>query len=109
MKSRPEIRAFWWRRASLLAIPTISNSRDLVQRKYQITTDMADTVGQAILGTTVGCARCHNHKTDKFTQKDYYSLQAFFANTAFDEKAPAAKGEQEDAYREGAGGLRRGH
>ncbi len=75
-----------------------SNSRDLVQRKYQITTDMTDTVGQTILGTTVGCARCHNHKTDKFTQKDYYSLQAFFANTAFDEKAPAAKGEQEIAF-----------
>lgn len=82
----------------LAGYPDNSNSRDLVQRKYQITTDMADTVGQAILGTTVGCARCHNHKTDKFTQKDYYSLQAFFANTAFDEKAQAAKGEEEAAY-----------
>ncbi len=82
----------------LAGYPDNSNSRDLVQRKYQITTDMTDTVGQAILGTTVGCARCHNHKTDKFSQKDYYSLQAFFANTAFEEKAPAAKGEQEIAY-----------
>ncbi|WP_363352023.1 DUF1549 and DUF1553 domain-containing protein [Methylocystis echinoides] len=82
----------------LAGYPDNSNSRDLVQRKYQITTDMVDTVGQAILGTTVGCARCHNHKTDKFTQKDYYSLQAFFANTAFEEKAPAKKGEQELAY-----------
>lgn len=82
----------------LAGYPDNSNSRDLVQRKYQITTDMVDTVGQAILGTTVGCARCHNHKTDKFTQKDYYSLQAFFANTAFQEKAPARKGEQELAY-----------
>jgi hypothetical protein len=82
----------------LAGYPDNSNSRDLVQRKYQITTDMVDTVGQAILGTTVGCARCHNHKTDKFTQKDYYSLQAFFANTAFEEKAPAKKGEQEIAY-----------
>lgn len=82
----------------LAGYPDNSNSRDLVQRKYQITTDMVDTVGQAILGTTVGCARCHNHKTDKFTQKDYFSLQAFFANTAFQEKAPAKKGEQEIAY-----------
>ncbi|HYA81728.1 MAG TPA: DUF1549 and DUF1553 domain-containing protein [Methylocystis sp.] len=82
----------------LAGYPDNFNSRDLVQRKYQITTDMVDTVGQAILGTTVGCARCHNHKTDKFSQKDYYSLQAFFANTAFDEKAPAIKGEQEIAY-----------
>ncbi|HXZ16018.1 MAG TPA: DUF1549 and DUF1553 domain-containing protein, partial [Roseiarcus sp.] len=82
----------------LAGYPDNSNSRDLVQRKFQITTDMVDTVGQAILGTTVGCARCHNHKTDKFSQKDYYSLQAFFANTAFDEKAPAEKGPQEIAY-----------
>ncbi len=82
----------------LAGYPDNSNSRDLVQRKYQITTDIVDTIGQAILGTTVGCARCHNHKTDKFTQKDYYSLQAFFANTAFEEKAPAAKGEQEIAF-----------
>ena len=70
--------------------PDNSNSRDLVQRKYQITTDMVDTLGTAILGTTVGCARCHNHKFDKLTQKDYFSLQAFFANTAIDEKIPVA-------------------
>ena len=82
----------------LAGYPDNSNSRDLVQRKYQITTDIVDTIGQAVLGTTVGCARCHNHKTDKLSQKDYYSLQAFFANTAFDEKAPAAKGEQEEQY-----------
>ncbi|BGE86280.1 hypothetical protein Ms3S1_27160 [Methylosinus sp. 3S-1] len=82
----------------LAGYPDNSNSRDLVQRKYQITTDMTDTVGQAILGTTVGCARCHNHKSDKFSQKDYFSLQAFFANTAFDEKIPARKGETEAAY-----------
>ncbi|MEF3365217.1 DUF1549 and DUF1553 domain-containing protein [Methylocystis sp. 9N] len=82
----------------LAGYPDNANSRDLVQRKYQITTDIVDTIGQAILGTTVGCARCHNHKSDKFTQKDYYSLQAFFANTAFHEKQPARKGEQEIAY-----------
>ncbi|MBY6242234.1 DUF1549 and DUF1553 domain-containing protein [Methylosinus sp. Sm6] len=82
----------------LAGYPDNSNSRDLVQRKYQITTDMTDTVGQAILGTTVGCARCHNHKSDKFTQKDYFSLQAFFANTAFDEKISARKGEVETAF-----------
>jgi hypothetical protein len=82
----------------LAGYPDNSNSRDLVQRKYQITTDMVDTLGQAILGTTVGCARCHNHKTDKFSQKDYFSLQAFFANTAFEEKLPATKGDQEIAY-----------
>ncbi len=82
----------------LLGYPDNYNSRDLVQRKFQITTDITDTVGQAILGTTVGCARCHDHKTDKFTQKDYYSLQAFFSNTSENFKYPAAKGEIEREY-----------
>ncbi len=78
--------------------PDNYNSRDLVQRKYQIATDMTDTVGEALLASTVGCARCHNHKADKVSQKEYFQLQAFFANTSFDEKAPAAKGPQELAY-----------
>jgi hypothetical protein len=82
----------------LLGYPDNANSRDLVDRKYQITTDITDTVGQAILGTTVGCARCHNHKTDKFSQADYYSLQAFFANTSEDVKIPAKKGDVEREY-----------
>jgi hypothetical protein len=82
----------------LVGYPDNYNSRDLVQRKFQITTDITDTVGQAILGTTVGCARCHDHKTDKFTQKDYYSLQAFFANTSENFKYPAAKGQIEREY-----------
>lgn len=72
--------------------PDNANSRDLVQRKYQIATDMTDLVGEAFLGSTIGCARCHNHKADKVSQKEYFQLQAYFANTSFDEKAPLAKG-----------------
>jgi hypothetical protein len=82
----------------LAGYPDNYNSRDLVQRKYQITTDMTDTVGLALLGSTVGCARCHNHKTDKITQKDYFQLQAFFANTSVSDKILAVKGEQEIQY-----------
>jgi hypothetical protein len=66
--------------------PDNSNSRDLLQRKYQIETDMTDLVGETLLGATIGCARCHNHKQDKISQKEYFQLQSFFANTAFDEK-----------------------
>lgn len=65
--------------------PDNANSRDLVQRKYQIETDMTDLVGETLLGATIGCARCHNHKADRVSQKEYFQLQAFFANTAFDE------------------------
>ena len=85
----------------LLNYPDNYNSRDLVQRQFQIETDLTDTVGQALLGQTVGCGRCHNHKTDKFTQKDYYSLQAFFANVIVNEKvALKEKGEADKKYEE---------
>ena len=76
----------------LAGYPDNRNSRDLVQRKYQIETDMTDLVGETFLAATVGCARCHNHKSDKVSQKEYFQLQAFFANTAFNEKMPLAKG-----------------
>jgi hypothetical protein len=42
-------------------------------------TDAADTTGAAFLGLTLGCARCHDHKYDPLTQRDYYALQAVFA------------------------------
>jgi hypothetical protein len=43
--------------------------------------DMTDTTASVFLGLTVGCARCHNHKYDPISQKDYYRLQAIFAAT----------------------------
>jgi len=46
--------------------------------------DQTETVSTAFLGLTVGCARCHDHKYDPITQKDYYSLSAFFNNTPVD-------------------------
>jgi uncharacterized protein DUF1553/uncharacterized protein DUF1549/concanavalin A-like lectin/glucanase superfamily protein/cytochrome c len=42
--------------------------------------DRVQTAGTAFLGLTVGCARCHDHKYDPITQKDYYRMFAFFNN-----------------------------
>jgi mono/diheme cytochrome c family protein len=42
--------------------------------------DQVDTNGTVFLGLTVGCSKCHDHKYDPITQKDYYSLFAFFNN-----------------------------
>ncbi len=42
--------------------------------------DRVNTFGTAMLGLTVGCCRCHDHKFDPLTQHDYYSLFAFFNN-----------------------------
>ena len=52
-----------------------------MQRRQEILNDITDTVGATFLGMTYGCARCHDHKFDPILQKDYYRLQAFFANT----------------------------
>ena len=41
--------------------------------------DMINTTGTAFLGLTTGCARCHNHKFDPISQRDYYAMQAVFA------------------------------
>jgi hypothetical protein len=41
--------------------------------------DMVSTAGSAFLGLTVGCARCHDHKFDPVSTKDYYGLAAVFA------------------------------
>ena len=40
--------------------------------------DRTETLGSVWLGLTVGCARCHDHKYDPFTQKDYYRMFSFF-------------------------------
>ena len=42
--------------------------------------DRTETVGTAFLGLTVACARCHDHKFDPITQKDYFQMTAFFNN-----------------------------
>ncbi|MFO1462005.1 MAG: PSD1 and planctomycete cytochrome C domain-containing protein [Verrucomicrobiota bacterium] len=46
--------------------------------KYQA--DRVRTVAMTWLGSTMGCAECHDHKFDPFTQRDFYSLGAFFAD-----------------------------
>src|SRR5437660_12112084 len=43
--------------------------------------DMAETAGTVWLGLTLNCCRCHDHKYDALTQRDYYGLFAFFNQT----------------------------
>jgi hypothetical protein len=51
---------------------------DPEQFRVERTVDRANTTGAVWLGLTVGCAQCHDHKYDPFSQKDYYRLLAFF-------------------------------
>ena len=43
--------------------------------------EAVDTIGSAFLGLTLECARCHDHKSDPISQRDYYRLTAFFSGS----------------------------
>ena len=49
--------------------------------EYDRLTDAADVTGEAFLGLSFGCARCHDHKYDPLSQHDYFSVQSFFASS----------------------------
>ncbi|MFN0170818.1 MAG: PSD1 and planctomycete cytochrome C domain-containing protein [Bryobacteraceae bacterium] len=59
--------------------------------------DRVDVVSRGFLGLTAGCARCHDHKYDPISMKDYYGLAGVFASTQYKEYPLAAK-EQVDRY-----------
>ncbi|MSQ96577.1 MAG: DUF1549 domain-containing protein [Gemmataceae bacterium] len=50
---------------------------DPKQARYDGLDDIIATIGQSMLGMTLDCARCHNHKIDPIAQKDYYKMVAF--------------------------------
>jgi hypothetical protein len=54
----------------------------VIDEEYRISyvTDRTNTFGKALLGVTMECAHCHDHKYDPFSQKEYYQLFAFFNN-----------------------------
>ncbi len=58
--------------------------------------DRVDVVGRGLLGLTVSCARCHDHKHDPITMRDYYGLYSIFANSAESKELPRLNDEVPD-------------
>ncbi len=58
----------------------ITEEGGVIQEEYRVSyvTDRSDLFGKAFLGITLECARCHDHKYDPISQKDYYQTFAFF-------------------------------
>ncbi len=57
------------------------NERNPRQFALEVVDEQIDTLSQAILGITVACARCHDHKFDPIPQKDYYALAGMFLSS----------------------------
>ena len=59
-----------------------SQEGGIVPEEYRVdyVADRTETFGKAFLGLTVRCARCHDHKFDPLSQKEYYELYSFFNN-----------------------------
>jgi hypothetical protein len=64
----------------LTAGSTVTNVDGVDREKatYDKMDDIVSATGAAFLGLTIGCARCHDHKYDPISQKDYYKLVGFF-------------------------------
>ena len=62
-------------------------------------------IGQTFLGLSIGCARCHHHKFDPISQRDYYAMQAFVAGVEYGDRE--LRSAESDARRQEAERLRR--
>ncbi len=65
--------------------------QDKRQLDMDVVDEQLDTIGKAILGQTIGCARCHDHKFDPIPTRDYYALAGILASTRALEHANVSK------------------
>ncbi len=70
--------------------PDMVDLNDQGLRRQNALNDMTETTGLAFLGLTIGCARCHDHKTDPIRQADFYQLVSFFSPARFRDDYPVA-------------------
>lgn len=73
--------------ASVLLPAQIGQDEPSIRLARQDSIDeIVNNVAQTFLGLSVGCARCHDHKFDPITAKDYYSMQAFVAGVHYGDR-----------------------
>lgn len=81
-----------------------AGNQDVASSRTEVLTEMANIVGASMLGMTMGCARCHDHKFDPIRQSDYYRLQGYFAQTHANDIV-VASAEEQAKYKETMGPL----
>jgi hypothetical protein len=75
-------------KSDLAALGFLTVGRSFLNRQADIIDDRIDVVTRGLLGLTVTCARCHDHKYDPIPTKDYYSLYGIFASSAAPKEMP---------------------
>lgn len=82
-KLAPQNRQAWMATGFLAAGPhsTQITKREVERQRYDELDDMVSTLGTALLGLNIGCARCHDHPYDPIPQADFYRLAANFTKT----------------------------
>ena len=69
--------------------------------KAETLSDRVDTFSRAFLGLTAACARCHDHKFDPISTKDYYALAGIFNNSRLNLNHPVGSKEEVEAHKAG--------
>ena len=76
----------------------IQTEKEFERDRYNKLDDIASTIGTAMLGLTIGCARCHDHKFDPISQRDYYRFLSTFGKTMSAQLPLGEKGKSPVAY-----------
>jgi hypothetical protein len=75
-----------------------AGNQEVASSRNEVLTEMTNITSAALLGLTLGCARCHDHKFDPLRQSDYYRLQAYFAAVREDD-VPLTTQEEQAAWK----------
>jgi len=82
-KREPEVRA----RERIIATGFVAITRRFNNSEYAdmhlVIENTLSTIGKGMLGMSIGCARCHDHKFDPISSEDYYGLYGYFASTQY--------------------------
>ena len=75
-------------KADLAALGFLTVGRSFTGNRHDIIDDRIDLVGRGLLGLTIACARCHDHKYEPITAADYYALHGVFASSQEPDELP---------------------